>query len=899
LDTSNYLGKWKQYLLTLWPKLFRIMQVHESINTFSGAPKVLLQQHKLMEVWTMGTFGRIWFGLVIVLGSGATQMAEGQSKVVRDVLWAWGNPEMTKPGQHTLTTFASASPAQRAALLGVPNVILAGPGLPNDDQQADAQTREVADSPQVIWEIAPDGGEGSPFVYTQRIAQVRKLVDKYPKIKGVLLDDMSTVAVDKGFKPEHIRQIRQLMDGKLAAEKLWGVLYTMSFNRPKVNDYIKELDGISLWVWHAKDLAHLENYVAHCEKEFPGKPIMLGLYMYDYGDGRRMPMDLLKQQCETALKLAHAGRIQGIVFLTVDDDAEAVGWVADWIKRVGDQKLGSPKAISEDSPSANTTGRNGGASAFTLTSFAGNSDESVNHLKIGDGSGWHFTSGPWTEAADGVISPPNKGNLHSRAFFTKGSFGDFTAEFEVNCNYRENGAGGAGLVFRATDATHFYAVYCPWGGQQLRANHFWISIVKADGNGYLRNLKMACVPGVPSESDRWYKVRLEAKGPKMTVWVNGHQALEASDDSYKSGAAGMLGYGWYFFRNIGIAGQQMPMAAWNTKLQVPVHHFEVGLSSAEMPSCCIAPNGEVILAAGDKLVRSKDKGRTWGAPETLPGKLGKVTDYGNTMFRTAKGRLIVQLYRGAAETKKPAPEISVAESPDNGATWSDPVPAKVAEGWPDIPANLVPYGPLLETEDGTLLRFLLGSAKESSKFTNVVTWGSVHCKAYVIRSTDGAKSWSAPIELDQPAWTGVARGSIIGTLDLTEPTGVAIGNRVTVVIRPVYSQTMWQCWSENAGATWDAAARATFPGYAQSMARTKSGTILTAHRYPHYCVNISRDGGLNWDDGMIIDYPNWAMGNLVEVEPDVLLCTYMNASRDRPLLAQLLRITPNGIEPFK
>ena len=67
---------------------------------------------------------------------------------------------------------------------------------------------------------------------------------------------------------------------------------------------------------------------------------MLGLYLYDYGDGRRMPKDLMELQCETARRLAHAGRIQGIVFLSIDNDADAVNWMADWIKRVGDEPVG-------------------------------------------------------------------------------------------------------------------------------------------------------------------------------------------------------------------------------------------------------------------------------------------------------------------------------------------------------------------------------------------------------------------------------------------------------------------------------------------------------------------------------------------------------------------------------
>ncbi len=831
---------------------------------------------------------KLSFELVAISSLCMFQMAAGQSVEVRDLFWAWGNPEMVAPGEHALATFASASPAQRAELLGVSNVILAGQGVPNDDQQADALTREVANLQQLIWEIMPDSGEGPPFVYAQRLAQIRKLVDKYPQVKGLLLDDMSTIAVDKGFKPEHIKQIRQSMDGKLAALKLWGVLYTMSFDRPKVNDYIKELDGISLWVWHAKDIPHMEEYVAHCEKEFPGKPIMLGLYMYDYGDVRRMPMDLLKQQCETALKLARAGRIQGIVFLTINDDPETVGWTADWIKRVGNEKI-----ILSTSPD-NKARYSTISKPFRFASMTGD----VSPLKIGDGSGWHFTNGAWTEAADGVIKPPDQSNLHSRAFFTKESYDDFTAEFDLNGNYRETGTGGAGLIFRARDMNHFYMAYVSWGGQQLRAKHFWIQLVKADGDGYLRNMKMAYVPGVPSEVDRWYRVRLEAKGPNMALWVDGRRATEVRDDTYKHGAIGMGGYGWYSFRDISISGKKQPLKTWSGASMVSPPRFEVGLSSTEMPSGCIAPNGDILLAASDKLVRSKDKGRTWQPPETLPEKLGKVTDYGNSMFCTADGRLIVQLYQDRTVTKQAIPEISIAESTNNGVDWSDPVASQVAEGWPKSPAKLVPYGPLIQTEDGTLLRFLYGSDMEEwPAKPHIATWSSNHCKAFVIRSTDGGKSWSAPIELDRPSWWDITRGSIAGSLDLTEPTGVAIGNRVMTLVRPIYSETMWQCWSEDAGATWDAAARTTFPGYAQSMARTKSGTIVVAHRYPQYSVNISRDDGLNWDEGTIIDFPVWAMGTITEVEPDMLLCTYMNANRDMPLLAQLIRITPKGIEP--
>ena len=267
--------------------------------------------------------------------------------VVRDILWVWGNPEMGEEGSHTLATFAQAGPAERARLLDVPNVVMAGLGLPRDDQEARALMKQVADSPRVVWEISTDDPNGGPpFVHDETIARVRRLAHEYPRIEGVLLDDMSTVKIDRGFKPEHIRQIRQLLSGDHGRIKVWGVLYTMSLDREGIHDYLKELDIINLWTWHARDIVDIEKNVAECERLFPDKPIVLGLYLYDYGDGRRMPLDLLEEQCSTALELAHAGRIKGIVLLTINNDPEALTWAAEWIKRVGRQELGTSEGGS-------------------------------------------------------------------------------------------------------------------------------------------------------------------------------------------------------------------------------------------------------------------------------------------------------------------------------------------------------------------------------------------------------------------------------------------------------------------------------------------------------------------------------------------------------------------------
>ncbi len=530
---------------------------------------------------------------------------------------------------------------------------------------------------------------------------------------------------------------------------------------------------------------------------------------------------------------------------------------------------------------------------------AARAGQETTPLHIGDGSQWRFSAKTWTEA-DGVIAPPDQRNLHSRAFYVHQGFDDFSAEFEYNPNYRELGHGGAGLILRAKDPNHFYAVYFPWGGQALRSKHFWASIVKVDGDGYLRSLKSAWVPGVASEVDRWFKVRVTAKGPNIDVWVDGRRAVSASEAAYQGGAVGLMGYGWYSFRDVRITGgAPTELPAWADKFDVPNHSIALKLLSDKSQSACIAPRGDVLLAAGNQLVRSKDGGRTWGPPETLPEFLGDVGDLGNCMFRAKDGRLLVQIFGGlkagqgadatrlAVQGGEP-PKILMSESVDNGATWKEPIAAKVESPWPQRPSILTPCGGMVQTDDGAMIRFAYGSLMKAGEANqgNVVTWGEyARLKAFAIRSTDGGKSWSKPIEIDQPAWPKQARGSIPGSLDFTEVTGVAIGNTVTALVRPVYSPYLWQCSSSDSGATWDNAVRTTFPGYGgPCMVRTRNGTLVCGHRMPHYSLNLSSDGGLNWDEGTVIDYPAWAIGTLLEVEPNVLLATYWNWTTKEPLL---------------
>ena len=246
-----------------------------------------------------------------------------QPETIRDLMWVWATPNMDSEGEHTLATWAGANTTEKMQLLGLQNAMLCGSGLPDDDENAIKLTEDALSANRIVWEVSTDDGlHKPPFAYTKRAERIRMLYDKYPKIEAILLDDMTSLSVNAGFEAKHILAIRDLLPDKYLDVKLWGVVYTMNMRQPKIDDIIRALDVVNLWVWHGRDLADLEEHVAFIEELVPETPIVVGLYMHNYGEGKNMTVELHEHQCTTALWLAHEGRIEGMVFLTIDANEE-------------------------------------------------------------------------------------------------------------------------------------------------------------------------------------------------------------------------------------------------------------------------------------------------------------------------------------------------------------------------------------------------------------------------------------------------------------------------------------------------------------------------------------------------------------------------------------------------
>ena len=240
----------------------------------------------------------------------------------------------------------------------------------------------------------------------------------------------------------------------------------------------------------------------------------------------------------------------------------------------------------------------------------------------------------------------------------------------------------------------------------------------------------------------------------------------------------------------------------------------------------------------------------------------------------------------------------IAETRDDGHTWSPPEPV---EGTPPPPGiQRLHLGPqaFVNLADGSIVMFGYGGHDSTLPAAAIYTWSSHHCQAFACRSTDNGRTWSAWVNVD--GTQGSDGAPVDGSLDLTEVCGAQIGDgRILALIRPIYSPWMWETWSADGGATWTPCVRGPFPGYATAnMLRTASGAILVSHRLPGCTIHTSLDDGLTWDQGTLIDSAIWVMGGMIEIEPDLVLYVYWD-SFESLMRAQFIRVTPDGLMPVR
>ena len=544
-----------------------------------------------------------------------------------------------------------------------------------------------------------------------------------------------------------------------------------------------------------------------------------------------------------------------------------------------------------------------------------------------------YQNGSWSEPPEHIIA--DDGNL---AFFTAQAFSSFSAKFSFRML---NPWTGAAFLFGATNSSQFYQIEFPLEGQQARAEHAWVTLSAVDSAGVRTALAPLHGPigGVTSQPgvEHTMELTLAEDSRQLSVIIDGRPIPPYTLPAH---ARGYVGFGTYNLLGTGsraafagakITGASAAVPPFGTSSALS--HKWKNISNACEPSTCDklvrTPAGDLLCDnSGPGLgppgcsgfIRSSDNGSSW---EWVP-KVRHV--YGGAgHLRVTKAGLL-ESYAMAPPLGTPV-TIVRSQSTDNGnsfaqkgetgfqevATISLEVPAD-----PSDPASLavnrselIIGGPIVGLSMSNDDLLLFGVAHTAHRY------GAIGDRFYYfgagglpflginwcIRSTDGGKSFSKPINLDGQPSAPFAPRNPSGAWDRTFPRGEPMqaleistvetkGSGVLALIRAASSPWMWEGRSSTSGETWEPLRRGQFPLYAcfNAILRLRSGGILICGAFPAVSCQLSWDDGMSWSLFTIDVSGVNVQGSLIEVdEDDTVLFVYGGRSPSAGALPYGLR----------
>lgn len=271
------------------------------------------------------------------------------TQTIRDRLWIWGmqvnllqsqDPDPTHGcPDSTLTT----EEAMRRT--GITNVLIAG-ALP--------LTRETLDlmpsAKRIIAKWAIHKQATADFTGVSLDAQgglenllnAKRLAASDRRVEAYLLDDFSTGAVESGVGDSDIQMLAQANALHPPMVPLMATIYTMTLDDRNVQALLPHFAGYMTPLWHAADIKQLPADVDKLADLSGGKPQLLCIYLFDFGNGKPASFDLMRRQLEVAEQLIRDGKVFGSVVLgqcLMDLPLDAVRCFNEWLEERGDEPV--------------------------------------------------------------------------------------------------------------------------------------------------------------------------------------------------------------------------------------------------------------------------------------------------------------------------------------------------------------------------------------------------------------------------------------------------------------------------------------------------------------------------------------------------------------------------------
>ncbi len=263
---------------------------------------------------------------------------------LQDRLWMWGHDPGVYDGPQGIYNIPLSAPmsmAEGIESMGIPNVCVIRDGTPGPEYR-----KQFKNVKRIAWNLS--GGSNQSYHALKNY--VFDLRETMPNLTGYYLDDFFNFDLNTKFDrnsntepaPANLSldEMKQLYSETLAYRRhleLAVVVYTSQLF-PAIKPAMKYVDLVSLWIWSGVDIVEIKANFKKYRSLVPDKPTLLGIYMWDFGGKKELPVKFMAKQLDFAYRLYKQKQIEGLIFHCTplcNKNLAAVNYARDWIARYG------------------------------------------------------------------------------------------------------------------------------------------------------------------------------------------------------------------------------------------------------------------------------------------------------------------------------------------------------------------------------------------------------------------------------------------------------------------------------------------------------------------------------------------------------------------------------------
>lgn len=254
-------------------------------------------------------------------------------ETLQERLWLWCHNPGVYNNIEPLGGSSTCTAVEGANFFDIDNILMVvydgKPRPPFDPVQ-----QEFRHLHKVIWSLVGDCASKYEAQSTADLDAVLSLRAKYPNVVSGIMDDF--FADKRQFDLNLISETMRKENFPLTV-----VLYEHDLVREKLAEKLALCDVINFWTWEPLNLLDLDANLECVRSLAPGKPIMLGCYLWDFHQtgepGKTLTVEQMQFQCQKALKYWQQGMIDDIVILgspLIGMPLPTIEWTRQWLNEV-------------------------------------------------------------------------------------------------------------------------------------------------------------------------------------------------------------------------------------------------------------------------------------------------------------------------------------------------------------------------------------------------------------------------------------------------------------------------------------------------------------------------------------------------------------------------------------